>query len=166
MTRTPLAAALAVTAVALTASLSACSGAGGTQGASTPAASVNASHRASGGASGSTGGAVYVTGAETADDPCARVVSAIGYLGLSLLPPGREDAQHWDGDVRGRFGYLRGTLEMYATRLPRKTSGAASDIDRVAGLLSQADTGASRRPGLLRVYRKASGTITAACGAS
>lgn len=154
MTRTPLRAALVVAALA--AGLSACQAPppGPPASSASPAASPAAT------------GAIYVTGAEAGDDPCARVVSAIGYLGLSLLPPGREEAQHWDGDVRGRFGYLRGTLEMYGPRLPASAADAVAAVDGVAETLSRAGTAASRRPGLLRRYRAASDAVLAACGRS
>ncbi|WP_327045191.1 hypothetical protein OG320_26225 [Microbispora sp. NBC_01189] len=109
-------------------------------------------------------GAVYVTGAKAGDDPCARVVSAIGYLGLSLLPAGQEEAQHWDGDVRGRFGYLRGTMAMYGPRLPAPAAPAVAAVDGLAGTLSLARTADSRRPRLLREYRTASAAVLTACG--
>ncbi|MEN3537785.1 hypothetical protein AAH991_21915 [Microbispora sp. ZYX-F-249] len=154
MTRTPLRAALVVAALA--AGLSACQAP--SPGPRTSPAPPTASP--------ATTGAIYVTGAKAGDDPCARVVSAIGYLGLSLLPPGREEAQHWDGDVRGRFGYLRGTLEMYGPRLPAAAADAVAAVDGVAETLSRAGTAASRRPGLLRRYRAASAAVLAACGRS
>ncbi|MEU8195971.1 hypothetical protein AB0C10_19510 [Microbispora amethystogenes] len=115
-------------------------------------------------ASASADAAVYVTGAKTGDDPCARVASAIGYLGLSLLPAGQEEAQHWDGDVRGRFGYLRGTLAMYGPGLPAPAAPAVAVIDDLAGTLSLARTADSRRPRLLREYRTASAAVLTACG--
>ncbi|WP_204054919.1 hypothetical protein [Microbispora corallina] len=160
MTRTPLVAALAVTT--LVAGLTACQG----PAAGPPSASATGLRSsASSGSSGSPGadGAVYVTGARAGDDACARVLSAIGYLGLSLLPSGQEDAQHWDGDVRGRFGYLRGTLAMYGPHLPASTVAATETIDRVAEVLSRADTPGAVRPSLLRRYRSASGVVTGAC---
>ncbi|MEU6425175.1 hypothetical protein ABZ860_04695 [Microbispora sp. NPDC046973] len=168
MTRTPLRTALVVSALAV--GLSACQSpspepanpAGGVS--SAVSSTVSSTVSSMGAASGKTGGAVYVTGAKAGDDPCARVVSAIGYLGLSLLPPGQEKAQHWDGDVRGRFGYLRGTLEMYGPRLPASASAAVTTIDGLAETLSRADTAGSLRPDLLRRYRKASAAVLSACG--
>jgi hypothetical protein len=161
---TVAAAALVVTAVA--APLSACqSPAAGPP----PASSSHGTPPAATGGSSPSGtisagaDAVYVTGARPDDGACPRVVSAIGYLGLSLLPEGQEDAQHWDGDVRGRFGYLRGTLQMYGPRLPASLSDETATIDRVAGVLTNAGTDPAIRPGLLREYRKASDAVTAAC---
>jgi hypothetical protein len=107
--------------------------------------------------------AVYVTGAGPDDDACTRVVSAIGYLELSLLPSGQEDAQRYDGDVRGRFGYVRGTLAMYGPHLPASLAGPVATIEEVGTPLSTAATAPSTRPALLREYRKASRTITSAC---
>ncbi|OPG11441.1 hypothetical protein [Microbispora sp. GKU 823] len=166
MTRTPLRAALVVPALAI--GLSACQSPSPdpTTSAGAVSSTVSSAVSSAGAASGKTSGAVYVTGAKAGDDPCARVVSAIGYLGLSLLPAGQEEAQHWDGDVRGRFGYLRGTLEMYGPRLPASASAAVATIDGVAETLSRADTAGSRRPDLLRRYRKASAAVLTACGRS
>jgi hypothetical protein len=126
MTRTPIRAALVVSALA--ACLSACQSPSPeptTPVGAAPSTAVSTAVSAASSATGTVGGAVYVTGAKAGDDPCARVVSAIGYLGLSLLPAGQEKAQHWDGDVRGRFGYLRGTLAMYGPHLPASASAAA-----------------------------------------
>lgn len=158
MTRIPLRTALVVSALAV--GLAACQSASSEPGASPDSVS------SLGTASGKTTGAVYVTGAKADDDPCARVVSAIGYLGLSLLPAGQEEAQHWDGDVRGRFGYLRGTLAMYGPHLPASASASVSAIDGVAATLSRADTAGSERTDLLRRYRKASAAVLTACGRS
>ncbi|MEU7885330.1 hypothetical protein AB0B54_07500 [Microbispora bryophytorum] len=161
MTRTPLRTALVVSALAV--GLSACQSPSPRPSASPPA--VSSGTTASGTtASGTTSGAVYVTGAKAGDDPCARVVSAIGYLGLSLLPAGQEEAQHWDGDVRGRFGYLRGALAMYGPHLP--ASAPVATVDGLAETLSRAGTAGSRRTDLLRRYRKASAAVLSACGRS
>ncbi|WP_182897117.1 hypothetical protein [Microbispora sp. H10830] len=166
MTRTPLRMALVVSALAV--GLSACQSPSPEPEASSSTASSTVSSTVSslGTASGKTSGAVYVTGAKAGDDPCARVVSAIGYLGLSLLPAGQEEAQHWDGDVRGRFGYLRGTLAMYGPHLPAPASAAVATVDGLAETLSRADTAGSRRADLLRRYRKASAAVLTACGRS
>lgn len=158
MTRIPLRTALVVSAVAV--GLSAC------QSPPSEPRALSGAVSSTGTASGKTSGAVYVTGAKTGDDPCARVVSAIGYLGLSLLPAGQEEAQHWDGDVRGRFGYLRGTLAMYGPHLPASASAAVATVDGLAETLSRADTADSRRTDLLRRYRKASAAVLTACGRS
>ncbi|MFI7032009.1 hypothetical protein ACIBK1_25145 [Microbispora rosea] len=159
MTRTPLRTALVASALAV--GLSACQSPSPEPDAS-PGAVVSSMSTVYG----KTSGAVYVTGAKAGDDPCARVVSAIGYLGLSLLPAGQEDAQHWDGDVRGRFGYLRGTLSMYGPHLPASASAAVTTIDGLAETLSRAGTAGSLRTDLLRRYRKASAAVLTACGRS
>ncbi|WP_182877147.1 hypothetical protein [Microbispora sp. H10670] len=164
MPRSFLRAALVVTTVTtLVANLSACRSPdhGPSAAPASHPAPASASRPAT--ASPDAAGAVYVTGAESGDDPCARVVSAVGYLGLSLLPPGQEEAQHWDGDVRGRFGYLRGTLAMYGPRLPAPAAPAVRAVDRLARTLSLARTEDSRRPRLLREYRTASAAVLAAC---
>ncbi|MDF2712303.1 MAG: hypothetical protein K0R62_7955 [Nonomuraea muscovyensis] len=38
----------------------------------------------------------YSTGGDPSDDPCARVVSAIGYADLLLEPRGAEEAQNFE----------------------------------------------------------------------
>ncbi|WP_203970652.1 hypothetical protein [Planotetraspora silvatica] len=157
MTRTTLgsAPALAALTIVLSACLSACQSA--PHGARTGSASSTATTGSS------ADRAVYVTGAGPDDDACTRVVSAIGYLELSLLPAGQEDAQRYDGDVRGRFGYVRGTLAMYGPHLPASLAGPAATIEEVGTPLSTAGTDPSTRPALLREYRKASRSITSAC---
>ncbi|GAA4598614.1 hypothetical protein GCM10023194_76560 [Planotetraspora phitsanulokensis] len=153
MTRFTLGSALAVTA--LTIALTACQ--------STPHDSSAESASPAGTGGTSTDEAVYVTGAKPGDDACTRVVSAIGYLELSLLPAGQEDAQRYDGDVRGRFGYVRGTLAMYGPHLPASLAGPAATIEEVGTPLSAAATDPAQRPALLREYRQASHAITSTC---
>lgn len=46
----------------------------------------------------------YSTGGDPSDDPCARVVSAIGYADLLLEPRGAEEAQNFESAVPGSPG--------------------------------------------------------------
>ncbi|HEY9521706.1 MAG TPA: hypothetical protein VIR33_00590 [Thermopolyspora sp.] len=108
-------------------------------------------------------GGTYVTGAKITDNACARVVSAIGYLEFLLVPRGQEVRQGYPDDVRGRFGYLHGTLDMYGDRLPTAVTGTATTVNRLARTLSAVDTKPAARPGLLRGYRENSDAIIATC---
>jgi len=105
----------------------------------------------------------YVTGAKSTDDPCARVISAIGYLDALLVP----DGEDLSGDaVRGRFGYLAGTIAEYGRRLPEAARPAAREIGAVSQEMAPARTARARRVALLRDYRRASRELTAACGSA
>lgn len=110
-------------------------------------------------------GGTYVTGAKATDDPCARVVSAIGYLDPLLLPEGEEERQGYDDAVRGRFGYLVGTIREYGARLPGAARDAAREAGDVAQTLSDSRTEDRIRPGLLRDYRAAARGVAAGCAA-
>ncbi len=147
--------ALSVLAVAVFPAVAACQG--------TPPTPV-ASATGSAAETTTVSGATYVTGAKVSDDACARVVSAIGYLDPLLLPPGQEDRQKYSEAVRGRFGYLRGTLDMYAARLPSSLAGPAETMTRISGTLANSATRSSLRPGLLREYREAATATVSACG--
>lgn len=151
--------ALSVLAAAVLPAVAACQGAPSAGG---PVASASGS--ASGTRTTTVSGATYVTGAKVSDDACARVVSAIGYLDPLLLPPGQEDRQKYSEAVRGRFGYLRGTLDMYAPHLPLSLAEPAAAMSRVSGTLADSATESSARPALLREYREAATTTMDACG--
>ncbi|MEV5411799.1 hypothetical protein AB0K60_23540 [Thermopolyspora sp. NPDC052614] len=117
------------------------------------------------GTTGSTGVAAgtYVTGAKITDNACARVISAIGYLDPLLLPSGEEKRQRYDDAVRGRFGYVAGTIAEYGSRLPDQAREAARQVGEISETMSSASTEDDRRPGLMRDYRKASQAIATAC---
>lgn len=108
----------------------------------------------------------FVTGAKATDDPCARVISAMGYLDALLVPEGEERRQRFEDAVRGRFGYLAGTIAEYGRRLPPAARPAADEIGGVSREMANARTERARRPGLLRDYRRAAHELTAACRAS
>jgi hypothetical protein len=151
--------ALSALAAAVLPAMAACQG---SPSASGPVASASGS--ASGTHTTTVSGATYVTGAKVTDDACARVVSAIGYLDPLLLPPGQEDRQKYSEAVRGRFGYLRGTLDMYAPHLPSSLAAPAATMSRVSGTLADSATDSSARPALLREYREAATTTVDSCG--
>jgi hypothetical protein len=108
-------------------------------------------------------GPAYVTGAKADDNACTRLVSAIGYIGLELLPAGQEDAQRFDSNLRGRFGYLEGVIAMYGPHLPATLRPASDTMTRVAHVLASPDTSPGSRPGYLREYRRASEKVTKTC---
>lgn len=68
--------------------------------------------------------------------------------------------------MRGRFGYLAGTVAEYGRRLPAAAHAAADEIGGISDEMANARTGRARRTGLLRDYRRASRALTAACGAA
>jgi len=107
-----------------------------------------------------------VTGVKGVEDPCARVISAMGYLDALLVPEGEERRQRFESAVRGRFGYLAGTIAEYGHRLPMAARLAADEIGAISREMANARTERARRLDLLRDYRDAAREITAACGAS
>src|SRR4051812_27189298 len=108
-------------------------------------------------------GPVYVTGARADDNACTRVVSAIGYIDIDLLPAGQEETQKFDSNLRGRFGYLEGIIVMYGVHLPGTVQTERASMTRVAHILSSPATTPGSRPGYLREYRRASGKVTQTC---
>ncbi|MBO3745357.1 hypothetical protein J5X84_04690 [Streptosporangiaceae bacterium NEAU-GS5] len=151
MTRSPLPAVIAVTATLVTSLAAACSSAPS----AAPARSAPPTVKDT--------GPVYVTGARSDDNACTRVVSAIGYIELDLLPAGQEDVQPFDTNLRGRFGYLEGTIAMYGAHLPDTLKPATDTMNRIAHILSSPATTPGSRPGYLREYRRASGKVTKTC---
>ncbi|WP_336209200.1 hypothetical protein [Nonomuraea sp. LPB2021202275-12-8] len=107
--------------------------------------------------------ATYSTGGDPADDPCARVVSAIGYAGLLLEPEGREERQNFEDAVLGRLAEVRGITLQFGSRLPASLSTAVRTVQTATEELSRADVPRQDQVALLRRYRAAAGQITAGC---
>ncbi|MFG1944473.1 hypothetical protein [Nonomuraea sp. NPDC048826] len=108
-------------------------------------------------------GGSYSTGGDPDDDPCARVVSAIGYADLLLKPAGEEDAQHFEDAVLGRLAEVRGITLQFGPRLPGSLGGAVRTVESTTEGLSKADVPRSRQVSLLKEYRAAAGRIERAC---
>lgn len=105
----------------------------------------------------------YSTGGDAADDPCKRVVSAIGYAGLMLKPAGHEDEQNFENAVIGRLAELRGITQEFGPRLPEGLVAAARTVEETTHGLAKADTPRKRQVALLKKYRAAAGQIVAGC---
>ncbi|MGN9839373.1 hypothetical protein ACTMTI_14755 [Nonomuraea sp. H19] len=108
--------------------------------------------------------AKYSTGGDPADDPCARVVSAIGYAGLMLEPKGQEDRQNFEDAVIGRLAEARGITLEYGGRLPGSLQGAVERVKTATAGLSRNDVPRERQVALLKQYRAAADEIVAGCG--
>lgn len=105
----------------------------------------------------------YSTGGDPTDDPCARVVSAIGYAGLMLKPKGQEDTQYFEDAVLGRLAEVRGITLQFGERLPQSLGTAVHTVESTTAGLSRADVPRERQVKLLKEYRVAADEITAGC---
>ncbi|MBT2228671.1 hypothetical protein [Nonomuraea sp. NEAU-A123] len=105
----------------------------------------------------------YSTGGDPTDDPCARVVSAIGYAGLMLKPRGQEDSQNFEDAVLGRLAEVRGITLQFGERLPQSLGTAVHTVESTTAGLSRADVPRERQVALLKKYRVAADEITAGC---
>ncbi|MGN9780248.1 hypothetical protein ACTMTF_02390 [Nonomuraea sp. ZG12] len=108
-------------------------------------------------------GGMYSTGGDTADDPCARVVSAIGYAGLLLGPEGSEQEQEFEDALLGRLSEVRGITLQYGSRLPASLSPAVRTVQTATEGLARADVPRQRQVALLKRYRAAAGQIRTGC---
>ncbi|NUW39746.1 hypothetical protein [Nonomuraea rhodomycinica] len=105
----------------------------------------------------------YSTGGDPTDDPCARVVSAIGYADLLLRPRGQEDEQYFEDAVLGRLAEARGITLQYGPALPGSLAPAVKDVEAATAGLSRADVPRARQVELLKRYRAAADRIRAGC---
>ncbi|MBB6343896.1 hypothetical protein AB0C18_29480 [Nonomuraea muscovyensis] len=105
----------------------------------------------------------YSTGGDPSDDPCARVVSAIGYADLLLEPRGAEEAQNFESAVLGRLAEARGVTLQYGPALPPSLAPAVRALETSTSGLSRADVPRERQVRLLREYRAAAEQIRTGC---
>jgi hypothetical protein len=105
----------------------------------------------------------YSTGGDPTDDPCARVVSAIGYAGLMLKPKGQEESQKFEDAVLGRLAEARGITLEFGDRLPRSLGTAVHTVETTTAGLARADVPRRRQVALLKQYRVAADQIVAGC---
>ncbi|MCP2344173.1 hypothetical protein [Nonomuraea roseoviolacea] len=105
----------------------------------------------------------YSTGGDPTDDPCARVVSAIGYADLLLRPRGQEEGQYFEDAVLGRLAEARGITLQYGPALPASLAPAVRDVEDATAGLSRADVPRARQVELLKKYRAAADRIRAGC---
>ncbi|MEV0344239.1 hypothetical protein AB0H88_00635 [Nonomuraea sp. NPDC050680] len=106
----------------------------------------------------------YSTGGDPTDDPCARVVSAIGYVGLMLKPKGQENTQNFEDALLGRLAEARGITLQFGGRLPQSLGTAVRTVESTTAGLSRADVPRERQVALLTRYRIAADEIVAGCG--
>ncbi len=83
---------------------------------------------------------MYVTGADPADDPCQRVVSALGFAEHSLKPAGQEESQEFGEGVRGRIAYVEGVILSYGDRLPAGLADHVATLKRTSRELAPSAT--------------------------
>ncbi|MFG1611644.1 hypothetical protein ACGFI3_02765 [Nonomuraea wenchangensis] len=105
----------------------------------------------------------YSTGGDPTDSPCARVVSAIGYVDLLLEPKGQEDRQRFEDAVIGRLAEARGITLQFGARLPASLKGDVAALESATAGLARNDVPRERQVTLLRQYRTAADRIVAGC---
>src|SRR5690606_7376473 len=108
-------------------------------------------------------GGTYSTGGDPTDDPCARVVSAIGYADLLLAPEGREDEPYSEDAALGRPAEGRGITLQFGPRRPGSRSDAVRMVEATTGKLSKADVPREQQVALLKEYRGAASRIERTC---
>lgn len=105
----------------------------------------------------------HLIGAAPGDDPCTRVLSALGFADLLLLPAGQEEHQNFDDAVRGRLAYVQGVVLQYGSRLPAEVHDDGAALRRTANALTPAAIPHEEQIRLLREYRRAEKAVRAAC---
>ncbi|MDF5755965.1 hypothetical protein [Spongiactinospora sp. TRM90649] len=105
----------------------------------------------------------YMVGADPADDPCARVVSAIGFADSVLEPAGEERRQNFDAAVRGRLAYVEGVVREYGPRLPERARRFEVPLRDATDGLSPAATPREEQLRLLKQYRSAAQGVRRTC---
>ncbi|MEZ0071777.1 hypothetical protein [Planotetraspora sp. GP83] len=105
----------------------------------------------------------YVVGADPGDDPCARIVSAIGFADALLRPPGEEDRQEFDEGVRGRIAYVEGVVLEYGPRLPGQLLEYEARLRETTHGLVPAATRPEDQVRLLKEYRAAADSVKKGC---
>ncbi|WP_432932614.1 hypothetical protein ACQPZZ_15375 [Microbispora sp. CA-135349] len=108
----------------------------------------------------------FLVGADFGDDPCARIVSAIGYAEPLLVPAGEEDTQKFGEGVRGRLAYVHGVVLEYGPRLPRELLPYEPILVATTDRLSPAATPFDQQVGALKEYRTAAAAVKKGCPAS
>lgn len=97
------------------------------------------------------------------ENGCARLLSAIGYADLVLLPAGREDEQSFDSAVRGRLAYVEGTVVLYREFLPPNARELAETLRQEVKRLVSAKTPRAEQVAALKDYRETVRQVVAAC---
>ncbi|WP_062432237.1 hypothetical protein [Herbidospora daliensis] len=106
---------------------------------------------------------LYVTGADPADDPCDRVVSALGFAEHVLEPAGQEESQQFGEGVRGRIAYVEGVILSYGEKLPAGLAEHTATLKRTIRVLAPAATPHAEAVAALKEWRAAATAIEDAC---
>lgn len=106
---------------------------------------------------------LYVTGADPADDPCQRVVSALGFAEHVLKPAGQEESQEFGEGVRGRIAYVEGVILSYGERLPAGLAEHTATLKRTIRVIVPAATPREKAVAALKEWRAAATAIEETC---
>ncbi|GAA1012433.1 hypothetical protein Aple_007300 [Acrocarpospora pleiomorpha] len=105
----------------------------------------------------------FATGGDPDDDPCARIVSAIGYAGLLLSPAGQEDDQNFEDAVIGRLAELQGIILTYGPAMPADLAVPVETVTRTTKALSDGRLPRDQQVKLLKEYRPAADSVVSGC---
>jgi hypothetical protein len=105
----------------------------------------------------------FATGGDPDDDPCARIVSAIGYAGLLLAPAGQEDTQNFEDAVIGRLAELQGIILTYGPAMPAELAAPVETVTRTTKALSDGHLPRDQQVRLLKEYRPAADSVVNGC---
>ncbi|GAB1817519.1 hypothetical protein [Herbidospora sp. RD11066] len=105
----------------------------------------------------------YMTGTEPGDDPCQRVVSALGFAEIVLKPAGQEEGQEFGEGVRGRIAYGEGVILTYGAKLPAELAEHTATLKRVIRELVPAATPHEKAVAALKEWRAAATAIERVC---
>ncbi|MEO3862924.1 hypothetical protein [Acrocarpospora sp. B8E8] len=105
----------------------------------------------------------FATGGDPDDDPCTRIVSAIGYAGLLLSPAGQEDEQNFEDAVIGRLAELQGIILTYGPAMPADLAGPVETVTRTTKALSNGHLPRDQQVKLLKEYRPAADSVVSGC---
>lgn len=110
--------------------------------------------------------AKFATGGDADDDPCTRIVSAIGYAGLLLAAAGQEDSQNFEDAVIGRLAELQGIILTYGPGMPAELAEPVATVTRTSKALSNGRLPRDEQVKLLKEYRPAADAVVAGCAAA
>lgn len=102
--------------------------------------------------------------APSRDDACTRLVSAIGYAELRLVPRGKEDEQKFEGSTRGQIAYVEGAIVMYGDDLPTGIRADARALRPTIRKLAEPDTPRPEQVKALKRFRAQAAELVTACG--
>lgn len=98
-----------------------------------------------------------------AEDGCARIVSAIGFVDPFLPTATAVPTAPLDEGLRGHLAYVEGTVVRFEDSVPAQAAGAAEELRAAAADLTAASVPLPQVPERLSRYRAAVSAAQEAC---